>query len=105
MSRDAALATFRALADPVRLEIVDRIASGHQTTSTELASVMPITRQGIARHLRTLHGAGLIRGRRVGRRHEYRVSTEPIAEAERWLARRTESWDRALDRLVEHLEG
>ena len=94
-----------ALADPLRLEILDRLAAGSEVTVTQLASVLPMTRQGVTRHVRTLEEAGIVVGVREGREHRYRVDRLVVAEAHRWLGRRASSWDAALDRLSAHLEG
>lgn len=105
MSREGSLATFWALSDPTRLEIVDRVAAGSARTVTELASVLPITRQAVTRHVRTLEGAGLLVGDRRGREHRYRVDLTPLDDASRWIRTRAASWDAALARLARHLEG
>lgn len=105
MSKDSSVATFWALSDPQRLDILDRIAAGSEVTVTELANVVPITRQAVTRHVRTLERVGLVRGERTGREHRYQVDVRPLVEAERWLQTRAASWDRALERLAEHLGG
>ena len=98
------LATLKALADPTRVEIMDRVAQGSQVTTTQLAAVLPITRQAIARHVRTLESAGLLVRTRHGREQRYRADVGPLRNAERWLARREASWEQALSRLAAYLE-
>ncbi len=105
MSRAGQLTTFWALSDPVRLEIVDRVAAGSERTVTELAAVLPMTRQAVTRHVRTLEGAGLLVGERRGREQRYRVDLAPLADARRWIDARAASWDDALARLARHVEG
>jgi DNA-binding transcriptional ArsR family regulator len=104
VTAQAAIATFRALADPVRVEIIERVASGREVTATALAGSLPITRQGVARHLSTLEDAGLVKGERRGREIRYHVETAPMSDAAGWLERRATSWDRALQRLSDHLD-
>lgn len=104
MSRDASLATFWALSDPVRVEILDRIAAGSQVTVSRLGEVLPMTRQAVARHVKTLEDAGLVVGERHGREQRYRVAVDPLDDAGHWLRRRAASWESALDRLARHLE-
>ena len=105
MARSSSLTTFWALSDPMRIEILDRIATGSEVTATDLASALPITRQAVTRHVTTLKEAGLVVGMRRGREHRYLVQRAPLDEATAWLDTRTASWDRALARLAEHLES
>ena len=97
--------TFWALSDPVRLEILDRISSGSEVTVSQLAAVLPITRQAVSRHVRTLEEAGLVKGSQEGREHRYHVDTAPLDDARRWLDRRVASWEDALRRLATYLES
>ncbi len=96
--------TFWALSDPVRVEILDRVASGSEVTVTQLADVLPMSRQAVSRHTKTLEDAGLLAGVREGRELRYRVELAALTDAGRWLQERTASWDRALDRLSHYLE-
>jgi DNA-binding transcriptional ArsR family regulator len=97
-------ATFWALSDPVRVDIVDRLAAGAQMTATALAAKLPMTRQAVARHLATLEQAGLVTKTRSGRETRFRVETAPLVSAADWLESRAASWDDALQRLSDHLD-
>lgn len=105
MTRPAPLATFWALSDSLRLEILDRVSAGSEVTVSQLADVLPITRQAISRHLKTLEAAGLVKGVQEGREHQYHVERAPIDEAGRWLQARAEGWDDALGRLARYVES
>ena len=105
MSQADPLLTLGALADPVRVDIVDRVAAGSEVTVTQLAAVMPMTRQGVARHIRTLEDAGVLVGDREGREVRFRVDPSSVAVANRWLVARGASWSRALDRLAGFIES
>jgi DNA-binding transcriptional ArsR family regulator len=105
VTRTGALATFWALADETRLEILDRVSSGSEVTVSQLADVLPITRQAVTRHVRTLEDAGLVVGSKQGREQRYRVDPTPVDDAARWLNERAASWDRALGRLAAYLES
>ena len=100
-----AQSVLSALADPVRVEILDRVAAGSEITVTQLADVLPMTRQGVTRHVRTLVEAGLLVGERGGREHRYRVAANAVSDAQHWLAQRAAAWDDALDRLARHLDS
>lgn len=105
MSREGAPATFWALSDPLRVELLDRIAARGGATVSDLAADLPITRQAITRHLHTLESADLLVGAKRGRERRYQLRTEPLAEANRWLDRRAASWGAALERLAAHVEA
>ncbi len=105
MTRSGAQATLWALSDPLRIEILDRVSTGSEVTVSQLAAVVPITRQAVTRHVKTLEDAGLITGSRQGREHRYRVDLKPIDEAGRWLDARARSWDQALNHLANYLEN
>jgi DNA-binding transcriptional ArsR family regulator len=89
----------------MRLEILDRVAAGSEVTVSQLAGVLPITRQAVTRHVRTLEEAGLIRGTRDGRERRYLVETAPLDDAGRWLQGRAAGWEDALGRLKRHVEA
>lgn len=105
MSRRGTAAVFWALSDPLRLELLDRIAGDTEATVSVLADELPITRQAVARHLRTLESASLLQCERRGRERLYRVNPVPLADANDWLSRRSASWVDALERLAAHVEG
>jgi DNA-binding transcriptional ArsR family regulator len=97
--------TFWALSDPVRVEIIDRVAAGSEVTVTQLAGVLPMTRQAVSRHARTLEDAGLLVGTKSGRELRCRVDLGPLDEAGQWLRARTASWERALGSLADYVES
>ena len=105
MTTTAPPPTLWALSDPTRIEIMDRVAMGTELTVTQLANVMPITRQAISRHVKTLEAAGLLTQVKDGRAHIYRAHLDPLGDASDWLAERSVSWRNALDRLSAYLDG
>lgn len=99
MPVDAALVrTFHALADPLRLEILGRLAAAPSGV-TELARELPITRQGTAKHLAVLREAGLVTASTAGRESVYRVQAVVASDAARWLEAASASWDMQLGLL------
>jgi DNA-binding transcriptional ArsR family regulator len=91
---------FAALADPTRLQVLREVAERGPSTATELAAVLPITRQAVAKHLAVLQDAGLVTPSRTGRENRFHASTAPLAAAQRWLAETGAAWDGRLDRLA-----
>src|SRR3954466_14276274 len=96
---------FVALADPSRRAILAELASAGPATATDLATRLPITRQGIAKHLATLELAGLVTtepGER--RRVRYRLQSAPMQLAQQFLAALARDWDGQLRALSPHLD-
>ncbi len=71
----------RALADPTRMEILERIAaSGEEMGCSTLASECPVSQPTISHHLKELTNAGLIKSRREAKFIYYRVDPKVWAE-------------------------
>src|SRR5215469_10950976 len=78
---------FVALADPTRRAILAALASGGPATATDMAGQLPITRQGIAKHLALLADAGLVTAEPGERRRvRYRLQSAPMQLAQQFLA-------------------
>jgi DNA-binding transcriptional ArsR family regulator len=90
---------FAALGDPTRREVLEQVAARGETTATELAAAMPISRQAVAKHLGVLAGAGLVAPRRAGRETRYAPTPEPLGDAIAWMADLGAQWDARLARL------
>ena len=99
-------AVFRALADPSRRLLLDRLhARGGQTLS-ELCQGLDMTRQAVAKHLSVLEAANLVSARRRGREKLHFINPVPINEiAERWIGKFERTRLRALADLKRSLEG
>ena len=102
MPDDALSRAFAALADPIRRDIVARLADGDATV-TELAGPYDVTVQAISKHLKVLEDAGLIRRTRDGRRRPAHLEPEALARATEWTERyrrRVEERYRRLDDVL-----
>ena len=95
---------FAALGDPTRLRVVDRLSSGGPASIAALTSGSGVTRQAVAKHLRVLADAGLVRGSRHGRESVWELETMQLAEARRYLDAVSGQWDAALGRLKAFVE-
>jgi DNA-binding transcriptional ArsR family regulator len=96
---------FVALADPTRRTILAALASGGPATATDLAGQLPITRQGIAKHLGLLAEAGLVTAEHGERRRvRYRLRSAPMQLAQQFLAALARDWDGPLAALRDHLD-
>lgn len=79
-------AVFKALADPNRRTILDRLFANNGQTLQELCVQMDMTRQGLSKHLAVLEEAGLVLTEFRGREKFHYLNPVPIREiAERWM--------------------
>jgi DNA-binding transcriptional ArsR family regulator len=97
---------FKALADPRRRELLDRLAAKSGQTLGELCAHLPdLTRFGVMRHLKTLEEAGLVVTRKSGREKHHFLNAVPIRQIhDRWLSRYSSATSRALLDLKTELE-
>lgn len=102
MTSDRIDGVFAALADSTRRDVITRLAA-EPMTATELADVMPVSRQAVAKHLSALADAGLVASEREGREVRYRLTPGPMTDAMAWLADAGAAWDGRLARLKKHL--
>ena len=97
---------FKALADPTRRFLLDRLFTRDGRTLTELESELEMTRFGVMKHLRVLERAGLIVTRRSGREKLHFLNPVPIRLIhDRWIDKYTERHVSALLELKDHLES
>lgn len=77
-------ATLRALADPIRREILSLLKSGRRSAG-EICEHFPVTAAAISRHLSVLKEADLIRDQREGKFIYYELNTSVLEEIMLWL--------------------
>ena len=96
---------FKALADPTRRFLLDRLFERDGRTLTELQSELEMTRFGVMKHLRLLEEAGLVVARRSGREKFHFLNPVPIRQIhDRWIDKYTERRVSALVDLKNELE-
>jgi DNA-binding transcriptional ArsR family regulator len=96
---------FKALADPTRRFLLDRLFERDGRTLGELESELEMTRFGVAKHLRLLEEAGLVVSRRQGREKLHYLNPVPIRLIhDRWIDKYTEDRAAALTDLKRTLE-
>lgn len=96
---------FRAIADPARRRILDRLGERGDTRALELGQGFAASQPALSKHLRMLRDAGLVRVRRDGRRRIYSLNPGPLREVARWIEPYRRFWEERLDALAEHLDG
>ncbi len=96
---------FKALADPTRRFLLDRLFERDGRTLTDLESELDMTRFGVMKHLRLLEDAGLVVTRRSGREKLHYLNPVPIRLLhDRWIDKYTEHHVSALVDLKNRLE-
>src|SRR5215212_586813 len=79
---------FKALADPSRRELLDRLNAENGQTLSQLCDGMGMARQSVTKHLAVLEAAGLVTTARRGRERLHYLNTAPINDiADRWIGR------------------
>jgi DNA-binding transcriptional ArsR family regulator len=103
MATDQLSATFAALADPTRREILARLAAGPATVK-ELAAPFTISGPAVSKHLRVLERAGLVATGRDAQWRPRRLEAAPLEEVAEWAEGYRQFWDRSYGRLDEYLQ-
>ena len=97
---------FKALADPSRRLLLDRLYRREGQTLGELEAELDMTRFGVMKHLRVLENAGLVVTRREGREKLHFLNAVPIRLIhDRWIDKFTEHQVSALADLKSSLES
>ncbi|HEX3331766.1 MAG TPA: metalloregulator ArsR/SmtB family transcription factor [Gaiellales bacterium] len=79
---------FKALADPTRRSLLDRLFERDGRTLTELDAQLEMTRFGVMKHLKVLEGAGLVVSRKRGREKLHFLNPVPIRQIhDRWIGK------------------
>jgi DNA-binding transcriptional ArsR family regulator len=98
-------AVFKALADPSRRNLLDRLRYKNGQTLGELCEGLAMTRQAVAKHLAILSRANLVSWKRQGRERLHFINPVPINQiAERWISKFDQPRLQALSSLKKHLE-
>jgi DNA-binding transcriptional ArsR family regulator len=94
---------FRALADPTRRAVFERLAQGERN-ATELRAGLPISQPAMSQHLKALRDAGLIHEARAGRHVNYTVNPAGLTPLHDWLSRYSAFWPERIDSLRDLLK-
>ncbi len=93
---------FRALSDPTRRDVLERLSRKPSSVS-ELAAGTRMALPSFVAHLKVLEGAGLVRSKKTGRVRTYELAPARLRVAEDWLGRQRSLWERRLDQLDAYL--
>ena len=97
---------FRALADPTRRSLLDKLFKRDGQSLSDLERNLPMTRFGVMKHLKALEEAGLVITRRRGREKFHFLNAVPIRLIhDRWVSKYAEPWTEALSDMKQTLEA
>src|SRR6201995_6027039 len=95
--------TFKALAHPLRRDIIERLSGGVAKVG-EVTRDFGVSKPTISRHLRLLEEAGVVSRVVDGRTHRLALRPEALAEASDWLEIQRERWELLFDVVGAYLE-
>ncbi len=99
---------FKALADPTRRTLLERLSREGERTVVELTSQAGISQSAVSQHLATLRRAGLVVERRSGRNAHYRARPQGLTPVVDWIAHQDRFWRERFDKLrflLEEMDG
>ncbi len=97
---------FKALADPSRRELLDRLRADNGQTLSELCARLDMTRQAVSKHLAILEETNLVATVKRGREKLHYLNPVPLHDiAERWIGKFERHRLQALSELKKGLEA
>ena len=97
-------AAYQALADAARRAIVSRLAADGELKVTDVARPLPMSLNGVSKHIKVLEQAGLVQRRIAGRDHWLSLRPDPLARAYAWLGLYQRFWEARMDALERYLD-
>ena len=101
------LETFRALAEPNRLQIVELLLEGPRPVG-DMVDRLGLRQPQVSKHLRVLSEAGLVHVRVDAQRRIYALRPAPLRELEEWVERYRRIWEgnfQRLDALLDQMKA
>ena len=95
--------TLRAIADPTRRRVLERLGQGSATIS-DLAEPFGISLTGMRKHVQVLEDAGLVASERVGRTRICTLGPERLDDVDAWIADYRRMLEDRLERLVKQIK-
>lgn len=90
---------FRALGDPTRRALFERLCTGGEQTVGTLTSQAGVSQPAVSRHLAVLKEAGLVSDRHEGRLTHYSAQRKALAPLVDWTSQMTTFWEDRFDDL------
>ena len=104
LSPATATKLFKALGDPTRRSLFERLSRDGELTVHALIASSGVSQPAVSKHLRALQSAGLVRHRCAGRETHYRAQPQSLAPLVDWMSHYAAFWSDRFDRLESLLE-
>ena len=95
---------FKALGDPTRRTLFERLARGGEQTVHALTDLAGVSQPAVSKHLAVLKAAGLVRDRREGRETHYSAAPRALEPLLDWMTLYGAFWEGRLDRMEDLLK-
>ncbi len=95
---------YKALGDPIRLEMIRRLTTSRVCTVGELSGDLGISRQGARKQLQVLVDAQVVRLTQHGRSTDVTLEIETLQKARAFITRIEQQWDERLNALKRFVE-
>jgi len=95
---------FRALGDPTRRALYERLARDGEQTVHALTAPAGVSQPAVSKHLAVLKAAGLVRDRREGRETHYSAEPKALAPLVDWMTHYGAFWEGRFNRLEDLLK-
>jgi len=102
-SQSALDRSFHALGDGTRREMLSMLSKAGSLSANQLHEPFPVSQPTISKHIKVLEQANLVIRKVEGRVHHFRINSEQLAEAEKWINLHRSLWNGAFDQLDEFL--
>lgn len=97
-------AIYKALGDPIRLEMVKRLSTSANCTIGDLSANLGISRQGARKQIQVLVDAEVVHLVQQGRQTQVRLDTKTLQVAQSFISQLERQWDERLDALKKYVE-
>lgn len=94
---------FKALSDPTRRTIIERLHRNGPQSIKQLSQGLPISRQALTKHLNRLISAKIVSADFVGKQKIHKLESKPLDRLLDWMAPFAQRWDQRLLSLTKHL--
>lgn len=93
-----------AVANPIRRQVVERLATRERMSVSELTQSFPMSLPAMMKHVAVLEESGIVVSKKEGRVRYCALNPDALAEGMTWFTAMEEMWEGRLDRLEEHLK-
>jgi DNA-binding transcriptional ArsR family regulator len=95
---------FAALADPTRRQLLEALGQRPACSATTLATLVPVSRQAVAKHLTVLRDSQLVTSHRTGKEVLFTVCPDQLTATASWMTTLAATWQDRLQLLKHQAE-